>query len=890
MKKRELFVKRVSALTLAALLAMTGIPAVADTIAGSTAPNTAYAADSTSTGTSDVKTAGDWQYTITTQGDGANKVTGASIVGYTGTADKTAIPDKVDNYSVLRVNMDNFTGTSLTLPTTATVIHIHSDTLTNLTIPESGADISILSFRDCNKLQSVKIPNRAVQTIDFSGCNSLSSVQLPSDLKKLQGEGYNGSFQGCKSLDTIELPSRLETIGNNSFNSCSALKTATIPNSVTSIGDSAFSDCTQLKNIQFPDSLNTIGNNAFIRCMSLTEISLPNLLKTMGVRAFEDCSSVKTIIIQNNLQYIPDLAFSGCINLKSINIPGSITSIGSNAFAYCTDLNLVNFGSSKYDWDNIKIFDQGNTYLKQAYRTYAKDDYRVDISNASIEMTSDVKSVIKRSNGYVDYPRVKKITYSNDELKAGSDYIIDYIYPNESKKQNTYKITITGIGRNFTGTKTIEYPVENAVDISKAAVTCTPNQVTYNENTREVTLPEIAVSYGGKTLTKGVDYQYDDTPVIDKYDSKARIYIRGLGKYEGNRYEEIPLKVIDTSKTDLSNAVVEFSPAYIIVNDNEDYYWPDFKIILDGKELSYKDYNYTHELNTDKKSGTITINGVGKYTGTIFKTINTHAPYDINKASITIDPESITGDQLYGEMTWPKILISMDGRELTDEGDYDIYIEPNANAGTATITINGRGFYTGTYTKTIKYTDTRKNTNAEIAALQTRIAELEQQIANLKGGETSSGSSTTNVIVDQAAKKQIEDLTKQVNELQSALKSMQNLIDQLNTTGKANTEMVIKLIKIDQLENVKAAASKGGLITFSWKKSDVNDLDAYRVYYSTKKNSGFKKLGTTKKLKLTRKVNIRKGKKIYLKVRGYKKVNDKTIWTKYSKVKSVRVK
>jgi hypothetical protein len=28
----------------------------------------------------------------------------------------------------------------------------------------------------------------------------------------------------------------------------------------------------------------------------------------------------------------------------------------------------------------------------------------------------------------------------------------------------------------------------------------------------------------------------------------------------------------------------------------------------------------------------------------------------------------------------------------------------------------------------------------------------------------------------------------------------------------------------------------------------------------------------------------------YFKVRGYKKVNGKTIWTKYSKVKSVRVK
>jgi prefoldin subunit 5 len=614
-------------------------------------------------------------------------------------------------------------------------------------------------------------------------------------------------------------------------------------------------------------------------------------LKSLGSSAFNNCTSLKDVYNQGSLQQIQYSTFEDCINLESIDIPGSVTFINSNAFANCTSLNKVNFGSSKYDWDNIIIADQGNTYLKQAYRTYAKDDYRIDISKVSIEMTSDVKSVIKRINGYIDYPRVKKITYNNDELKAGTDYKIDYTYPDESKKQSTYKVTITGIGRNYTGSKTIEYPVENAVDISKATVTCTPNQVTYNENTKEVTLPEIAVSYGGKTLIKGVDYEYRDTPAIDKYDSKARIYIYGLGKYEGNRNEVIPLKVIDNTKTDLSNAVVELSPAYIIVDTEKDNtYWPYITITLNGKKLDYDDFDVNKELSADEKTGTITITGTGSYTGTIVKTVNVHEPFDISKADVTIDPESITGDQLYGELTWPSIIVRMNGSILNEEDDYDVQIHPNADKGTAEVRITGYGRYTGTYTKTVRYTDTRKNTNAEIAALQTRITELEQQIANLKGSGTSSGSSTTNVIVDQAAKKQIEALTKQVNDLQSALKSMQNLIDQLNTTGKANTEMVIKLIKIDQLENVKAAASKGGLITFSWKKSDVNNLDAYRVYYSTKKNSGFKKLGTTKKLKLTKKVNIKKGKKIYLKIRGYKKVNGKTIWTKYSKVKSVQVK
>ena len=87
--------------------------------------------------------------------------------------------------------------------------------------------------------------------------------------------------------------------------------------------------------------------------------------------------------------------------------------------------------------------------------------------------------------------------------------------------------------------------------------------------------------------------------------------------------------------------------------------------------------------------------------------------------------------------------------------------------------------------------------------------------------------------------------------------------------------------------SVKAGTKKA---TLSWKK--VSGATGYEVYMSTKKASGYKKVATMKKassVKYTAK-KLKSKKTYYFKVRAYKTVSGKKVYSDFSTVKKVKVK
>lgn len=83
------------------------------------------------------------------------------------------------------------------------------------------------------------------------------------------------------------------------------------------------------------------------------------------------------------------------------------------------------------------------------------------------------------------------------------------------------------------------------------------------------------------------------------------------------------------------------------------------------------------------------------------------------------------------------------------------------------------------------------------------------------------------------------------------------------------------------------AAKKG--TTISWKKVSA-DIDGYQVYRSVTGKAGtFKKIVTTKKLSVLNK-SVSSGKTYYYKVRGYKKIDGKTVYTQWSKAVAQKAK
>jgi len=84
--------------------------------------------------------------------------------------------------------------------------------------------------------------------------------------------------------------------------------------------------------------------------------------------------------------------------------------------------------------------------------------------------------------------------------------------------------------------------------------------------------------------------------------------------------------------------------------------------------------------------------------------------------------------------------------------------------------------------------------------------------------------------------------------------------------------------------NVKTRSAK-----LTWKK--VSGATGYMVYRSTKKISGFKRVATVKKASTVKYVNkkLKKGKTYYYKIRAYRTVNGKTLYSKYTTVRKVKI-
>ena len=101
--------------------------------------------------------------------------------------------------------------------------------------------------------------------------------------------------------------------------------------------------------------------------------------------------------------------------------------------------------------------------------------------------------------------------------------------------------------------------------------------------------------------------------------------------------------------------------------------------------------------------------------------------------------------------------------------------------------------------------------------------------------------------------------------------------DVFETATKCKTPSITKL------------TTTKGKASYTW--SNVSGESGYQVYYSTKKDSGFKKVASYKtNVVKGSKTKLKSGKKYYFKVRAYKKTASGTVYSAWSAVKSVKIK
>lgn len=317
------------------------------------------------------------------------------------------------------------------------------------------------------------------------------------------------------------------------------------------------------------------------------------------------------------------------------------------------------------------------------------------ISPLSIEGAEVTVESGSTYNGSEQKPKLK-VSIDNAELEENKDYTVSYKNNIDAGKATA---VVTGAGR-YGGSIEASFDIASA-DISKASILIPSQSYTGSE-----LKPDANVTVNGKILKAGKDYtaSYSDNIKI----GTATVTIKGKGNYSGTA----------TGKFEIRKEVVDISKATINKIDDVTFTGEPIKPAL---KVSYKDktlkqgtdYEVSYSDNINAGKAAYTLYGKGDYTGTLSGNFKI-APANISGATVELDSSSYTYD---GTAHEPKATVTLNGKSLSSETEYELTYADNTNAGNATATITGKGNYSGTVTATYSVAP------ADISSAQVTIPE-----------------------------------------------------------------------------------------------------------------------------------------------------------------------
>ena len=316
------------------------------------------------------------------------------------------------------------------------------------------------------------------------------------------------------------------------------------------------------------------------------------------------------------------------------------------------------------------------------YTGSARRTYTIQKKALEDEMIQAIVPVTYSGVAQRPTPTVK---YGSLTLDANTDYTVSYS-DNENAGTATVTVTARPTSQNYSGS------AKRTFIINKKALTVTADnkQVTYgdpaptytesydgfvNNETKAVlggTL-NLACSYVQNTSGVGT---YDITPSGLTSNNYAITFTKGTLTVVKKALEEgfiAPIAAQTYTGSQLRPApVLTFNGMTLAVNT---------------------DYTVSYSSNTNVGTATVTITGKGNYSGTVTTnfTINPKALEDSFVA--TIAAQTYTGYLLQ-----PAPVVTYNGMTLRANTDYTVSYSNNTNVGIATVTITGKGNYSGTVT------------------------------------------------------------------------------------------------------------------------------------------------------------------------------------------------
>lgn len=792
-------------------------------------------------------------------------------------------------------------------------------------------------------IESIVLPHTVTEIGQgaFNGAK-LKSVELPDSVTTV-GEG---AFSSCKELVSAKLSQNLKSLSYNMFNNCPKLNTVYIGDNTFNIEGRAFYACESLTDVSMPQNLKNLGESAFSYCTSLERLELPTGISAIPSGAFSS-SGIKSLVIPDSVTTITGGAFYGCSKLESLTIPGSVNSIGENAFSNCNALVITApEGSAAYEYavkkgieatasetgkksQNIDCISYYNKKLgcepfnlgvsAKTALTYSSSNPSVaDVaSGGTVSVKSEGTAVITVTAEETPYYKgatkeitvtvtrqmeqqinvagsiTKLTTDSSFNLKASSSAgALSYSSSNNKIAEVSADgtVTIRGAGKAVITVKAAE------TERYKPAV----KEVTVTVNKAEQTIKAAADNFvrdlkdGSFNLNASAEgtlsYSSNNTSVA-VVSSAGAVSLKGFGSTvititaaETDKYKTAVKKVNVTVNKPLQTILGAES-------FTKEFGCGPFGLGASAEgALSYESSN--NNIVTVSSSGVITVKSAGTAVITIIAAETDKYARTTKSVLINIkkDDQDISGDIAFyktygcepfdlGIIAQGKCAFSSSNVKVASVSDKGI-VTVNG-AGVAVITITSAA--TGNYNEAVK-------TVTITVEKASQTIKCKKSISRIFGFETFNiGVISATDCIYQSSNEKIAT----VNEFGDVtLKNPGKVTVTITAKGSDNYRSAVKKITINsKLKKpvIKAKALKGCKVRLSWES--VPGAKGYKIYiYDKAKKKYVHRLTKKASVKSVTHRGLKKGGVYKYKVKAYRTVNGKRVYSPYSAVRSVKVK
>lgn len=379
-------------------------------------------------------------------------------------------------------------------------------------------------------------------------------------------------------------------------------------------------------------------------------------------------------------------------------------------YSYTTLTENTDYTLSYYDNTNVgraTITVTGkNNY--QFSKTVYFDITAKSVSGTTIDLTNG--SLIY--NGNVQKPTFT-IKDGSTTLEEGKDYTFS-----GQTNAGTYAITITGTG-NYSGTKTFTEDTEKYT-IAPLTISNSNTNITLSYSSRvydgtDGTPMVNKVMTDGLALTVTTDYTVDvknnDTTAPTDLTNKGTktVTVTGTGNFDGSATTEYTIQpvTLTASMVSLEYTSVAYSGSAKTPTVTVNVGTSESPVYLTKDTHFSVDYSN----NTNVGVATVKVTGIGNYGGEVSKSFQI-----VEAGSLVVTVKDGQGPFIYnGAEHKPNITVKQGGATLTVETEYSVVYTNNINAGRATITVTGKGNYSGTASTTFDI-DPRPLTTTGITA------------------------------------------------------------------------------------------------------------------------------------------------------------------------------